>query len=439
MIEIPNYRLRKECGRGAFGEVWLAEDPAGRLVALKTVEKSDQAVKELEGLRCFSRSGDSSGLIRIFHIGELGSMLYYTMEPADNLNASADDYSPATLGGLLARKKHFSPGEIHRIALELLQGLKTLHASGLIHRDIKPENILFIGGKAKLSDMGLVRSLDHTLSLGGTLGFIPPERLRSSSTGKTSADDLYALGKVLYCMMTGNDPEKYPSVPPELMDEPEARTLNRIIKTACCRDAVCRFRTADEFIAALNTGIPKRKRVFELLFNLRFVFLFILLCAVLAGIYRLLPPRTEIVTVERKVPQETAAPAIRLRPPGETIVQPAPEKEEELLEFAARIRMKHGVSAVLISAKDISEARKKVKEQFPDSRVFSVNPVSGSSGFSEYEVLAALNGRTPFRETVRTTSLTKAKELILQKHPGAKIQSVRLLPSRQTPMEPPKN
>ena len=85
MIDIPDYKILKKCGHGAYGEVWIARNRAGRLVALKTVWKSELIGKELAGLRNYSRIAESPYLIRIFHIGETGTILYYTMELADNL------------------------------------------------------------------------------------------------------------------------------------------------------------------------------------------------------------------------------------------------------------------------------------------------------------------------------------------------------------------
>ena len=79
MIDIPDYEILKKCGHGAYGEVWIARNRAGALVALKTIEKSEQIEKELAGLRCYSRIADSPHLIRLFHIGEIGNTLYYTM------------------------------------------------------------------------------------------------------------------------------------------------------------------------------------------------------------------------------------------------------------------------------------------------------------------------------------------------------------------------
>ena len=267
-MRIPDYEILKKCGHGAYGDVWIARNRAGSLVALKTVEKSGQIHRELAGLRSYSRVADSPHLIRIFHIGEADDTLYYTMELADNLG-SDQLYIPATLGNLLKKKKRFSPAETIELGEKLLQGLEILHQAHLIHRDIKPENILYVNGEPKLSDIGLMRSVSQSLSLGGTLGFIPPERLKSGSSGRSDADDLYALGKVLYCCLSGNDADEYPSLPLSLLND-DCRHLNAVILAACNKNLSLRFKTAEEFKLALKNGVSRKKRFRNTMFRLRY-------------------------------------------------------------------------------------------------------------------------------------------------------------------------
>ena len=257
-MEIPDYEILKRCGHGAYGEVWIARNRAGVSVALKTIDKSELIEKELAGLRSYSRITGSPHLIRIFHVGESGETLYYTMELADDLG-TGELYIPATLSNLLKLKKRFTPAETTELGLKLLAGLEILHKARLVHRDIKPENILYVNGEPKLSDIGLVRSALQEQSLGGTPGFIPPERLESGAGAGTAADDLYAVGKVLYCCLTGNGVEEYPSFPASLLDEDYCR-LNEVILTACNRNAALRFRNTREFREALSSGIGSRNR-----------------------------------------------------------------------------------------------------------------------------------------------------------------------------------
>ena len=260
-MDIPGYKLIFKCDRGAFGEVWLAEDAAGRRVALKIIEQPEFSRRELDGLRNYARIGEHPHLIRILHIEELPGCLYYTMEPADPLEPEEDEYRPATLSNILLRDGRMSAERVCALGAELLNGVAALHRAGLIHRDIKPENILYVNGTAKISDIGTLRPFAGTLTQSGTLGFIPPERLASFSGCISAADDLYALGKVLYCSWSGNAPELFPSIPAELLTEPGARQLNSVISAACAVDPKARFRTDGEFTAALSSGVPFGKRL----------------------------------------------------------------------------------------------------------------------------------------------------------------------------------
>jgi len=261
-MEIPGYRLLAKCGRGASGEVWLAEDAVGRHVALKTVEKSGQYERELAGLRSYARLREDPHLVRVFHVEELPECLFYTMEMADPLEGSGP-YRPATLANILKLRGRLNAEAAAFIARELLSGVAALHGAGLIHRDIKPENILYVNGTIKLSDLGLLRSPSASLSVGGTLGFIPPERLAEGSGCRSPEDDLYALGKTVYCAWSGNPPEDFPAIPARLLDESGAKKLNAVLAAACSGAPGARFRTAKEFAAALERGVPAKKRLLD--------------------------------------------------------------------------------------------------------------------------------------------------------------------------------
>jgi len=140
--------------------------------------------------------------------------------------------------------------------------------------------------KPKLSDIGLVRSISQSLSLGGTLGFIPPERLKSGSGGKNGSDDLYALGKVLYCCLTGNSVEDYPSFPVSLLND-EYSHLNKVILNACHRNPALRFKNAGEFQHALKSGISRRQHIRSIVIQMRYwgLGLLVITISVVAGFW----------------------------------------------------------------------------------------------------------------------------------------------------------
>ncbi|MGI6355776.1 MAG: protein kinase domain-containing protein, partial [Lentisphaeria bacterium] len=155
---------------------------------------------------------DSPLLLNIFHVGEDESNFYYSMEPADAV-VNAEDYVPDTLARRLASGA-LSAETLIPVLRDILAAIRVLHEAGFTHRDIKPENILFINGKPKLADLGLLSPLSGTMTqLAGTLDFLPPEE-RSREQSPNSRDsrqrnDLYAFGKIIYCCITGNGADQF--------------------------------------------------------------------------------------------------------------------------------------------------------------------------------------------------------------------------------------
>ena len=243
------YKIAALCGKGAFGVVYLVEDPAARKVILKVIESALYSERELEGLRNYMQiSGEHPGLLRIFHLGKEGNGIYYTMEAADNCRQD-DGYLPATLGNLFRLNQRQTPDDAVRIIRELLAGLKVMHDANLIHRDIKPDNIIFVNGQAKLSDPGLVAEAGQSVTFAGTLGFIPPEAFEKEMKPDPAAD-IYAIGKVFYCMITGYSPGQYPQLPVDMRVE-VCRQLYPALNRMCNRNPSKRFKNIDEFIKNL--------------------------------------------------------------------------------------------------------------------------------------------------------------------------------------------
>ncbi|MBQ8754100.1 MAG: protein kinase [Lentisphaeria bacterium] len=213
-------RLLELCGSGAYGEVWYCEDISGRRMALKILSKKKLGShweRELRGVRNYCRiTEEHLSLLQIFHVEEDEESFFYTMEPADSLDAC--QYQPDTLAARL-QNGPVSPNDLFRILSGIFTGIRTIHAAGFTHRDIKPDNILFVKGVPKLADIGLLSAHSVTMTqLAGTLEFIPPEERTAETAGSTDPlsrqrNDLYAFGKVIYCAATGNSPSDYPAVP----------------------------------------------------------------------------------------------------------------------------------------------------------------------------------------------------------------------------------
>ncbi|HKX61149.1 MAG TPA: serine/threonine-protein kinase, partial [Verrucomicrobiae bacterium] len=283
---IPDHTLRRPIGRGAYGEVWLARNVMGAPRAVKIVwrrqfESDRPYEREFAGIQRFepvSRSAD--GLVHVLHVGRNNAdgYFYYVMELADSAVPSADDleltadsvanyseptplmeYAPRTLRSDLKRMGRLPVADCLRVALDVVGGLARLHDRGLLHRDVKPGNIIFVEGRAKLADIGLVTAEGEKLTFVGTEGYIPPE-----GPGSPSAD-LYALGMVLYEAVTGYPPERFPKVPAEWFAKEattEALEFHAVVLKACEGARERRYRSAEEMqadLALLQSGQSVRR------------------------------------------------------------------------------------------------------------------------------------------------------------------------------------
>ncbi len=264
-------------GRGSYGEIWLARGQTGAFRAVKVVYRATFATersfaREFEGMSSFEPiSRDHDGFVDILHVGRTEAFFYYIMELADDdstgrplgIAASAaeiDAYTPRTLKAEFDRRKHLPIGECLRLGASLAEALDDLHSHRLTHRDIKPANIIFVDGRPKLADIGLVASVGQC-SYVGTEGYVPPEGPGSA------AADVYSLGKVLYEIAMGKDRLDFPELSTGIdahPDKPRLLALNQVLLRACAGDPVARYRSAKELhadLAALERGQAPRRRI----------------------------------------------------------------------------------------------------------------------------------------------------------------------------------
>ncbi len=241
----------QHCGGGAFGEVYYCRDASGKEVALKVVSKfriGSNWQRELKGITFYRRLAENSPmLLRIYHVGEDDENFFYTMELADALPGHKKYYAD-TLAARLAAGP-LAQADIIPILSAIFEGIKALHASGFAHRDIKPENILFINGKPKLADLGLLSPLSGTMTqLAGTLDFMPPEERIGDYTDSRESrkrNDLYAFGKIIYCCITGNRANAYPSMPPHIALTLCNKHFFRLALRLCAREPFKRLNSME--------------------------------------------------------------------------------------------------------------------------------------------------------------------------------------------------
>lgn len=294
------------CGNGMFGTVYLVEDAIGRRLAVKVVPRTGAlSERELAGLKNY-KDCRHTNLLAIHHIEITDSFICCTMDAADDLNRGQGEYLADTLGNRIRKSGRRTGEEIHAMLEDLLQGLEYLHQHGLVHRDIKPDNILWVNGRAVLADAGLIAPAGKG-SLAGSPGFISPQVLNGDSA-PAPADDFYALGKVIYCALTGLPVRSYPSLPQEVTLRMDV-ALGYAFRTACSK----RITSADAFrklLAGKKTGID-RKKIFMVAVGL-------LTAAIIVGLI-LLPgektvpvetvssPSFPVASPERRVPEKRAA------------------------------------------------------------------------------------------------------------------------------------
>lgn len=241
---IPDHVVLRKIGGGAYGEVWLARGVTGALRAVKVVWREDFEdergfEREFEGILKFEpMSRDHPGLVNILHVGRSpdgASFYYYVMELGDDVRSGQDinpvEYEPRTLRADTkdAAGKRMDTATCIDVGLRLAEALDHLHERGLAHRDVKPSNVIFLNGRAKLADIGLVAARGQRTFV-GTEGFVPPE-----GPGSAQAD-VYSLGKVLYEIATGKDRLDFPELPDEGPPQEERKRwldLNRIICDIC--------------------------------------------------------------------------------------------------------------------------------------------------------------------------------------------------------------
>ena len=198
------YVLGEMLGTGGMATVWRARDEVlGREVAVKVL--SPQYAADPGFLARFEREArhvaglSHPRLVTVFDSGIDGGTAFIVMELV----------AGQTLRQVLDQTGTLPAGQAVTIAAAVCEALEVAHAAGLVHRDIKPANIALAGGEVKVLDFGIARadgSAGGTRTQGvlGTAAYLSPEQASGRQAGPQA--DLYALGCVLYEMLTGTPP-----------------------------------------------------------------------------------------------------------------------------------------------------------------------------------------------------------------------------------------
>ena len=194
--------LDRMIGRGGMGAVYRARDEnSQQIVAVKALllpleRERERFEAEISTLRLLRHEN----IVKLFGFGQEDGILYYAMEFVDG----------PSLSTLLRRGRRFTWEETVYIGAKICNALKHAHDRGVIHRDIKPANILLVSnGVVKVSDYGVAQyfgasRLTNANQVVGTIEFMAPEQAQASAI--TPKTDIYALGALMYSLLTGRPP-----------------------------------------------------------------------------------------------------------------------------------------------------------------------------------------------------------------------------------------
>ena len=257
------YELGHQLGSGGMATVYLAYDKLlDREVAVKVL--ADRFAQDPAFVERFRREASAAAglnhpnIVAVYDRGEAESTYYIVMEYL----------SGPDLKKVIREQGPLDPAVAVDNALQILSALTAAHGAGIVHRDIKPQNVM-VGedGRLRVADFGIARAdadqqMTEAGSVIGTAQYLSPEQAQGEET--TAASDTYAVGIVLYEMLTGRVPFdgdrpvtvamkqiNEPPIPPRVFESGIPHELDAAVLKSLSKRPEDRFTTADEFSAAL--------------------------------------------------------------------------------------------------------------------------------------------------------------------------------------------
>jgi serine/threonine protein kinase len=263
---IGDYKVLRELGRGAMGVVYLAVHPSlGRQMALKVMARD--LAGDPEFLERFRREGEAAAKLRHPNIVQV-----FDFAHRDGLYFIAMEYLGArTLKDLLEESGQQPVGQACAMMDELLSALALAHSKGIVHRDIKPANVMLTDdGPVALTDFSIAHmkessKLTQTGAIVGTPEYMAPEQFDGTWDARS---DLYAVGIVLYELLTGFSPFRSATMtevmrkqlltvpdPPSVVDFTVPEAVSRVVSRALEKNPEARYQSAQEMRSALKQAL----------------------------------------------------------------------------------------------------------------------------------------------------------------------------------------
>ncbi|MGE0709863.1 MAG: serine/threonine-protein kinase [Planctomycetota bacterium] len=260
------YEVVGEINRGANGVVYRARRPGElQVYALKVLiagaKATPQQVARFQREGEIGRRLEHRAIAKVFDQGVHGGYRYLVMEFAEGETLEE-----------LAERRGLDAARAAEVLAAVADAVDYLHGEGVIHRDLKPENVILTPHGPKLIDFGLAKDqgatgakLTQDSSTLGTPAFMPPEQVRGESDQVTPAADVYALGAILYTVLTGRVPfvgDNYmdlfrrivqePVTPPRELEPGIPAPLEAVVLQCLAKHAENRYPTAGALAADLR-------------------------------------------------------------------------------------------------------------------------------------------------------------------------------------------
>ena len=314
---LPQYRIESLLGHGGMGAVYKGWQPTlDRAVAIKLLPAEIAA--DAEFVTRFEREARTlaqlqhPGIVAVHDFGQTSEgHLYFVMEYVDGIDLQK-----------ILRGPRLQPAQALEAICQICEALQSAHRQGVIHRDIKPANVLFTrDGRAKLADFGLARpisentgGLTHSHMAVGTPDYMAPEQREGQADQRA---DIYALGIMLYEMLTGQRPQGIFELPSRRV--PVDARIDAVVVKALQQEPARRYQQVSDMQTDVDRIrstplpiIPTASRAWQKDAPARSALVLVL---VLAGagyfLWKKERPRAEIapIAAERETQPATPAPA----------------------------------------------------------------------------------------------------------------------------------